>query len=93
MRLNRGLFQINCSTIKDKCDINELANKFVYEKTRLKSQGSHSIKLVSQRADIESKLETNKFKKKKNMSVDVSNDEKKKRMTDKCYFYKRVETL
>jgi hypothetical protein len=42
-----GPFQIHYNTIKDKWNVNELANMLVQEEARLKQQGHHSVHLVS----------------------------------------------
>ncbi|TYJ39359.1 hypothetical protein E1A91_A04G064500v1 [Gossypium mustelinum] len=59
------------------------------EKARLKSQRSNSINLMNQGADKGLKATTNKFKKKKNLPVNVSNGNKKEQMADKCHFCKK----
>nr|KJB61455.1 hypothetical protein B456_009G358900 [Gossypium raimondii] len=59
------------------------------EKARLKSQRSNSINLVDQGAGKGLKATTNKFKKKKNSSVNVSNGDKKEQMVDMCHFCKK----
>ena len=48
--LQYGPFQIHYNTIKDKWNVNELANMLVQEETRLKQQGHHSIHLISKGA-------------------------------------------
>ena len=45
-----GPFQINYNTIKDKWNLNQLANMLNQEEARLKQLEQHSVHLVSQRA-------------------------------------------
>ena len=42
-----GPFQMNYNTIKDKWNVNELANMLLQEETRLKNQRTHSINLTT----------------------------------------------
>ena len=49
--------------MKDKWDVNELANKLTQEETRLRTQGVHSINLVGQGASKVFKTKSKKFKK------------------------------
>ena len=45
-----GPFQINYNTMKDKWNLNQLANMLNQEEARLKQLEQHSVHLVSQRA-------------------------------------------
>ena len=60
------------------------------KETRLKKQGSHFINLMSQEADKDLKMKTNKFKKRKQIPAKVPQTDKKEQKVDKCHFCKKV---
>ena len=55
--------------MKDKWDVNELANKLTQEEMRLRTQGVHSVNLVGQGAGKVFKTKSKKFKKKGSVKI------------------------
>ncbi|XP_075083097.1 uncharacterized protein LOC142166959 [Nicotiana tabacum] len=80
-----GPFQINYNTIKNKWNVSELSSMLTQEESRLKKQGSYSIKIMGQGAGKGLKVKANKFKKKK-APAKAPQDAKKEHKADTCHF-------
>ena len=81
-----GPFQIHYNTIKDKWNVNELANMLVQEEGRLKQQGTHVAHLTTQGARKKFGNKSGKGTKRAPPKVNDVQPAKKKERNDKCHF-------
>lgn len=88
-----GPFQINCNTMKDKWNVNQLASMLNQKESRLKQLEQHSVHLIDQEAEKKNLRKPKKGKKNrphKSNAPNVPQAQKKEDGNDKCYFCRKM---